>query len=58
LTSYRIYRLDGAGKIINAEWIDADSDVEALRRAEVRAQGARFELWERNRRVRRETRET
>jgi hypothetical protein len=51
LPTYRLYRLDGAGKISNAEWIEADADKEALRRASKLADGGRFELWERGRLV-------
>jgi len=50
LPAYRLYRLDGAGKITNAEWIEADADEDAVRQAHV-TDGARFELWERDRLV-------
>jgi hypothetical protein len=46
-----VYRLDGAGKISNAEWIEADGDARALEEARTRLGRARFELWERNRLV-------
>ena len=42
LPTYRLYRLDGAGKISNAEWIEADADKEALRRASKLADGGRL----------------
>lgn len=45
LPSYRLYRLDGAGKITTAEWIDAD----AVRAAEARAGSGKYELWDRRR---------
>ena len=51
LPAYRLYRLDGAGKIISAEWIAADADDDALRAAHQMIDGARFELWERKRLV-------
>ncbi|MEO7278228.1 MAG: hypothetical protein ABIW33_09430 [Sphingomicrobium sp.] len=42
---YRVYRLDGTGRIAAGDWIDAASDDEALRAArETRASG-RIELW-------------
>ncbi len=51
MPSYRLYRLDGAGKIVAADWIAADADDEALRYAEERSPDGRFELWERGRLV-------
>ena len=47
LPTYRLYRLDGTGKI------EAEHDEEALRQAqdEARASGGTYELWERNRLV-------
>jgi hypothetical protein len=53
LTNYRLYRLDGAGKITNAEWIEAPGDAEALVEARARTQTGSFELWEKNRLVER-----
>ena len=49
--AYRLYQIDGAGKITNADWIAADSDEQAITHAHGRADGAWFELWERNRLV-------
>jgi hypothetical protein len=51
LPSYRLYRLDGAGKIISADWIEAADDEQARREASDRAEGGRFELWDRKRLV-------
>jgi len=53
LPTYRLYRLDGAGKIISAEWVEADSDELALAQAHnaVVTGGVSFELWQRNRLV-------
>jgi hypothetical protein len=56
LPNYRLYRLDGAGKITGAEWIDADSDELALAQAKER-DSDRFELWERERLVGRNERD-
>jgi hypothetical protein len=53
LPNYRLYRLDGAGKITNAEWIEAGGDEEALAEARHRAVAESFELWEKNRLVER-----
>jgi hypothetical protein len=51
LPSYRLYRLDGAGKIITADWIDAESDDHALQEVKDRALDGPHELWERGRLV-------
>jgi hypothetical protein len=53
LPNYRLYRLDGAGKIANAEWIEASEDDDALREAKTRADSASFELWQQHRLVQR-----
>ena len=53
MPNYRLYRLDGAGKIANAEWIEASEDDEALREAQSRADSGSFELWQQNRLVQR-----
>jgi len=47
--SYRLYRLDGAGSIVGADWLDAASEEDALCQAHDRVDGARFELWDRDR---------
>jgi hypothetical protein len=53
LPTYRLYRLDGAGKIVAAEWIEAEHDEDAVRHvAEATpAIGGGYELWDRNRLV-------
>ena len=53
MTNYRLYRLDGAGKITNAEWVDASSDEDALIESRNRCGSGSFELWETNRLVER-----
>ena len=53
MPNYRLYRLDGAGKIMNAEWVEADGDENALAEARQRAAAGSFELWEKNRLVER-----
>lgn len=51
LPNYRLYRLDGAGKIMSADWIEADADDQALSHARDRADSGAFELWDRKRLV-------
>lgn len=46
---YRLYRLDGAGKIASADWLEAEADEDALRQARDRMDRTPFELWDRNR---------
>ena len=53
MPNYRLYRLDGAGKIMNAEWIEAGGDEDALAEARQRSDAGSFELWEKNRLVER-----
>lgn len=50
MAEYRLYCLDGAGRISMAEWIEAESDEEAIARARNIEHGAlKCEVWERNR---------
>jgi len=50
LPAYRLYRLDGAGKITSGDWVEAEADDEALRHAQALLGGTgRFELWEKDR---------
>lgn len=51
MPTYRLYRLDGAGKIASADWIEAEADAEAIRLARAQAGLGHFELWERKRLV-------
>jgi hypothetical protein len=51
LPSYRLYRLDGAGKITTAEWIEAEHDDEAGEKARDRCKVGAYELWNRDRLV-------
>jgi hypothetical protein len=53
LPNYRLYRLDGAGKIMGAEWIEAAGDEDALRDVQSRASSGTFELWDKDRLVER-----
>jgi len=53
--TYRIYRLDGAGRIRGAEWLDALDDRFAIEGARVLAQCDGYaggcEVWQRDRQV-------
>ena len=46
LPSYRLYRLDHAGKIATGEWIEATHDEDAIRLAHDRASEGKHELWD------------
>jgi hypothetical protein len=51
LAGYRHYRLDGAGNISGAEWIDATCDDDAVRQVRERKLPFESEIWDRNRLV-------
>jgi hypothetical protein len=51
VTNYRLYRLDGAGKITNAEWIEAVEDAVAVDQVRALRRKGMCELWDRNRLV-------
>lgn len=51
LQNYRLYRLDGAGKIKTAEWVEADHDEDALEKARERCATGEYEVWDRKRLV-------
>ena len=51
LANYRLYRLDGAGKISSAEWLEAADDAAAERQARDGKPEGVVELWDRNRLV-------
>ena len=53
LHGYRLYRLDGAGNIMSADWIEAESDADALKEVRQQVDGVRYELWARDRLVER-----
>jgi hypothetical protein len=46
---YRLYCLDGAGKITGAEWIEAASDDDAVRVARGMNKPVPCEVWQRTR---------
>lgn len=45
MPAYRVYCLDGAGKVWSAEWIEAESDSAALDAARQFADAAHCEVW-------------
>jgi hypothetical protein len=45
MPAYRVYCLDGAGKVWAAEWIEADSDRAALDAARRFTDAVRCEVW-------------
>jgi hypothetical protein len=49
--TYRLYCLDGVGKVMSAEWIDADDDKQAVADALQQVDGYAYELWDRGRLV-------
>lgn len=51
LPGYRHYRLDGAGNISSAEWIEATGDDDAVRQVREQKLPFRSEIWDRNRLV-------
>jgi len=51
MPNYRLYCLDGNGKIAAAEWIEAADDASALTAARALAKPVECELWLRNRLV-------
>ena len=46
MATYRLYCLDGVGKVASAEWIEAEDDERALSAAETVRRGRPCELWE------------
>ena len=49
--TYRLYSLDGVGKVVAAEWIDADHDEAAIEAAKSMMDGYKYELWANSRLV-------
>ena len=57
VTQYRVYCFDGSNRIERAETIEADNDEVALELARLAAGDClHFELWDRNRKVKRVSR--
>ena len=51
LRNYRLYRLDGAGKIVGADWLAAVDDEDAAIQAKGDQGQSALEVWDRNRLV-------
>ena len=49
--TYRLYCLDGVGKVTSADWIEASDDDTAIEAAKGMMDGHPCELWERSRLV-------
>lgn len=49
MAEYRIYRLDGVGRVSSSEWVEARSDEDALKHARDRYIDA--EVWQGDRMV-------
>lgn len=46
MTGYRLYSLDGANKVVSAEWIEADDDLAAVETAKRMMDGQDCEVWQ------------
>ncbi len=46
MATYRLYCLDGVGKVATAEWIEAEDDDSALQSADDVRAGRSCELWQ------------
>ena len=51
MPAYRVYCLDGAGRVLAAEWIEADDDAAALESARQFTKAVQCEVWQRQRLV-------
>jgi hypothetical protein len=51
MPDYRLYCIDGSGKITHAQWIYARNDREALTLARAKRLGVRCEVWHHDRLV-------
>ena len=51
MLNYRLYQLDGAGRINAAEWLEAVDDDEACRKARAQYSRGKYELWQQQRLV-------
>jgi hypothetical protein len=46
VSEYRLYHLDGAGRVSGGEWIEADDDHAALKLALGRCKAVHCEVWQ------------
>lgn len=51
MTDYRVYCYDGAGKLREADWIQANSDEDAIVAVRALKIAAKYEVWHRERLV-------
>jgi hypothetical protein len=51
MADYRLYCLDGVGRIGSGEWIEATGDAEAIMLVQAKKLSVRCELWDHNRLV-------
>jgi len=50
-SKYRVYSLDGSGRYLSTEWIDADSDESAIAAVRSSKPGSKCEIWDGQRMV-------
>ena len=50
-SKYRVYSLDGSGKFLSAEWVDADCDESAIAAVQSSKPGSNCERWDGRRMV-------
>lgn len=46
LKTYRVYCLDDARHFVDANWIEAGSDEEAIAKAQAKGFGSKCEIWD------------
>ena len=46
MSEYRLYHLDGTGRVSGGEWIEADDDHAALEMARGRCKALQCEVWQ------------
>ena len=47
MAAYRVYCMDGVNKVVRAEWVEAESDEEALSAArELMGECVKCEIWQ------------
>lgn len=51
MSAYRMYLLDGTGRIERADWLEAEGDEEAIAAIRESAGSRPFELWQKRRLV-------
>ena len=51
MSTYRLYCLDGVGKVASADWIEAPDDEAAMEAANRQRDGRACELWRNDRLV-------